>query len=91
VGRHFFTPPPDVDSSALVLEFLEKPRAEVHDEGRFRKLVKTAFAQRRKTLWNALAPLEGGRTALERAGIDPKRRAETLSVAEFAALERALD
>jgi len=91
VGRHSFTPPPQVDSSALVLEFLEKPRAEVRDEGRFRKLVKTAFAQRRKTLWNALAPLEGGRTALERAGIDPRRRAETLSVLEFAAIERALD
>jgi len=90
VGRHAFTPPPEVDSSALVLEFLEKPRAEVRDEARFRLMVKTAFAQRRKTLWNALAPLEGGREALERAGIDPKRRAETLSVAEFAAIERAL-
>jgi 16S rRNA (adenine1518-N6/adenine1519-N6)-dimethyltransferase len=91
VGRHAFTPPPQVDSSALVLEFLEKPRAEVRDEERFRAVVKTAFAQRRKTLWNALAPLEGGRAALERAGIDPKRRAETLSVAEFAAIERALN
>jgi len=90
VGRHAFTPPPEVDSSALVLEFLEKPRAVVRDEARFRKLVKTAFAQRRKTLWNALAPLEGARAALERGGIDPKRRAETLSVAEFAAIERAL-
>jgi len=89
VGRHAFTPPPEVDSSALVLEFLEKPRAEVSDEKRFRALVKQAFAQRRKTLWNALAPLEGGRAALERAAIDPKRRAETLSVAEFAAIERA--
>ena len=91
VGRHFFTPPPDVDSSALVLEFLDRPRAEVRDEARFRRVVKSAFAQRRKTLWNALSSLEGGRTALERAGIDPKRRAETLSVAEFAAIERALD
>jgi 16S rRNA (adenine1518-N6/adenine1519-N6)-dimethyltransferase len=91
VGRHFFTPPPDVDSSALVLEFLDRPRAEVRDEARFRRVVKSAFSQRRKTLWNALASLEGGRAALERAGIDPKRRAETLSVAEFAAIERALD
>jgi 16S rRNA (adenine1518-N6/adenine1519-N6)-dimethyltransferase len=91
VDRQAFTPPPEVDSSALVLEFLERPRAEVRDEARFRKLVKTAFAQRRKTLWNALSPLEGGREALERAGIDPKRRAETLSVLEFASIERALD
>jgi 16S rRNA (adenine1518-N6/adenine1519-N6)-dimethyltransferase len=90
VGRHYFTPPPEVDSSALVLDFLDQPRAEVRDEARFRTLVKTAFAQRRKTLWNALAPLDGARDALRTAAIDPQRRAETLSVAEFAAIERAL-
>lgn len=90
VGRHAFTPPPEVDSSALVLDFLPAPRAEVRDERRFRAVVKAAFAQRRKTLWNALKPLPGGREALERAGVDPQRRGETLSVAEFATLERAL-
>jgi 16S rRNA (adenine1518-N6/adenine1519-N6)-dimethyltransferase len=90
VPRHAFTPPPDVDSSALVLDFLERPRAEVRDEARFRKLVKAAFAHRRKTLWNTLEAVEGGRAALERAAIDPRRRAETLSVGEFAAVERAL-
>ena len=90
IGRHAFTPPPEVESSALVLDFLPSPRAEVRDERRFRALVKTAFAQRRKTLWNALKPMPGGRDALERAGIDPQRRGETLSVAEFAAVERAL-
>src|SRR5438309_6093547 len=90
VDRHAFTPPPEVESSALVLDFLPRPRAEVRDERRFRALVKAAFAQRRKTLWNALKPLPGAREALERAGIDPQRRGETLSVAEFAAVERAL-
>jgi 16S rRNA (adenine1518-N6/adenine1519-N6)-dimethyltransferase len=90
VPRHAFTPPPEVESSALVLEMLERPRAEVRDEQRFRALVKAAFAQRRKTLWNALKPLPGGREALERAGIDPQRRGETLTVAEFASVERAL-
>jgi 16S rRNA (adenine1518-N6/adenine1519-N6)-dimethyltransferase len=90
VGRHAFTPPPEVESSALVLDFLPHARAEIRDERRFRSLVKAAFAQRRKTLWNALKSMPGAREALERAGIDPQRRGETLSVEEFAAVERAL-
>ncbi|GAC1546518.1 MAG: 16S rRNA (adenine(1518)-N(6)/adenine(1519)-N(6)) -dimethyltransferase RsmA [Myxococcales bacterium] len=90
VSRHAFTPPPDVESAALVLDLLPAPRAQVTSEERFRALVKAAFAQRRKTLWNALKSLPGGRDALGRAGIDPQRRGETLSVAEFAAVERAL-
>ena len=90
VPRHLFTPPPEVESSVLVLEMLERPRAEVRDEKRFRALVKAAFGLRRKTLWNALKHFEGGREGLQKAGIDPQRRAETLSVEEFAAVERAL-
>ena len=90
VSRHFFTPPPDVESCALVIDFLEQPRAPVNDEQRFRALVKAAFGLRRKTLWNALKHFAGGREALQKAGIDPQRRAETLTVAEFASLERAL-
>lgn len=90
VPRHAFTPPPEVESSALVLEFLVKPRAEVRDEKRFRALVKAAFGLRRKTLWNALKHFEGGREALQKSGIDPQRRAETLDVHEFASIERSL-
>ncbi|MEN9799141.1 MAG: hypothetical protein RL653_2837, partial [Pseudomonadota bacterium] len=66
------------------------------DEAHFRKVVKAAFAQRRKTLLNSLKSdpsLGDGATlsaALARAGIDATRRAETLSVPEFAAVERAL-
>jgi 16S rRNA (adenine1518-N6/adenine1519-N6)-dimethyltransferase len=89
VPRHAFTPPPDVESSALVLEMLKTPRGEVHDESRFRLLVKAAFSQRRKTLWNAVRAMPGARDALERAGIDPQRRGETLTVEEFAAVERS--
>jgi 16S rRNA (adenine1518-N6/adenine1519-N6)-dimethyltransferase len=89
VPRHAFTPPPEVDSCALVLSMLPVPRAEVRDEERFRALVKAAFSQRRKTLWNALRSMRGAREALVTAGIDPQRRGETLSVAEFAAVERA--
>lgn len=92
VPAHLFHPPPKVDSAVLKLTRLEKPRAEVKDELRFRKVVKAGFAQRRKTLSNSLKSdktlhWEG---VLERAGIDGSRRAETLSVEEFAAIERAL-
>jgi 16S rRNA (adenine1518-N6/adenine1519-N6)-dimethyltransferase len=90
VPRHAFTPPPEVESAALVVEFLEKPRAEVRDERRFRVLVKAAFSQRRKTLWNAVRAVPGAREAMARVGIDPQRRGETLSVEEFASIERAL-
>ncbi|MBS2022476.1 MAG: ribosomal RNA small subunit methyltransferase A [Deltaproteobacteria bacterium] len=90
VPRHFFHPPPDVESAALVLEFLETPRAPVTDELRFRTVVKAGFSQRRKTLWNAMKSLPGGREAIVATGIDRMRRGETLSVEEFASLERAL-
>ena len=90
VPRQAFHPSPDVDSCALVLEMLPEPRAAVVDELRFRTLVKAAFSQRRKTLWNAVRSMEGAREAVVAAGIDPQRRGETLSVAEFASIERAL-
>lgn len=88
-----FVPPPAVDSAVLVAQMREQPRAPVDDEQRFRKLVKAAFAQRRKTLHNALksfAPRDTLHEAAEQAGIDLTRRGETLSVEEFAALERAI-
>lgn len=92
VPAHLFHPPPNVDSAVLKLTRLPKPAAEVIDEARFRKVVKAGFAQRRKTLSNSL---KSEKTidfsgVLDRAGIDGQRRAETLSVAEFAAIERAL-
>jgi 16S rRNA (adenine1518-N6/adenine1519-N6)-dimethyltransferase len=91
-----FHPPPKVDSAVVRLTRLKSPRAPVVDEERFIRVVKAAFAQRRKTLLNSLksdrslATPEQYAKALETAGIDPMRRAETLSPQEFAALERAL-
>jgi 16S rRNA (adenine1518-N6/adenine1519-N6)-dimethyltransferase len=91
-----FHPPPQVDSAVLRLTALLVPRAEVSDDAHFRRVVKAGFAQRRKTLLNSLqsdTALGTGaevRRALESAGVDPGRRAETLSVEEFAAVERAL-
>jgi len=91
-----FHPPPAVDSAVLRLSALLRPRAEVSDEAHFRRVVKAAFAHRRKTLFNSLrsdpqlGPAEVIRASLEAAGIEPTRRAETLSVEEFGAVERAL-
>lgn len=90
-----FTPPPEVESAVVRLELRDAPRADPGDEALFRKVVKGAFVQRRKTVANSLkgagvAPAETLARALDAAGIDPGRRAETLSVEEFAALTRAL-
>jgi 16S rRNA (adenine1518-N6/adenine1519-N6)-dimethyltransferase len=89
-----FLPPPKVDSAVLCALF-RPPRDAVADPVRFRRLVKAGFAQRRKTLANALAAgriAEDGalEAALAAAGIDPRRRGETLTVSEWAALDRAL-
>jgi 16S rRNA (adenine1518-N6/adenine1519-N6)-dimethyltransferase len=86
-----FRPPPKVDSAVLHLRVLAGPRVPVGDEGRFHRLVKAAFGQRRKTLANALAGGLGVSVATARqwlaaAGIDPGRRAETLSLEEFSRL-----
>lgn len=94
VPARCFHPPPKVDSAVLKLTRLPQPCAEVVDEARFRRLVKAGFSKRRKTLINALKSdksfdLEWG-PVLASAGIDGGRRAETLAVDEFAAIERAL-
>jgi len=69
---------------------------QIADHARFVQLVKAAFAHRRKVLLNTLKSDKslGGperiAAALEAAGVDPKERAENLSPAQFAAIERAL-
>lgn len=86
-----FAPPPKVDSAVIRLDATTEPRADVGDRRLFRRVVQTAFGQRRKTLRNALSAGFGGDAAtamLERAEIDPRRRAETLSLDEFARLAR---
>lgn len=93
VPRGAFVPPPAVESAVMVAEMRDTPLAPMNDEMQFRRIVKAAFQQRRKTLSNALhgiAPKDELRDAFEQAGIDPMRRGETLTVAEFAALERVL-
>ena len=83
-----FTPPPKVDSAVVLMKPLGQDRPRARDEKRFADIVAAAFSQRRKTLRNAVRSLvdEG---LFRKAGIDPQRRGETLSVHEFIALSDA--
>ena len=84
-----FRPPPQVDSAVLHLRVLRTPPVSIDDPARFRQVVLAAFGQRRKSLANALSAglgiaAERARGLVAAAGVDPARRAETLSLAEFA-------
>ncbi len=86
-----FVPPPKVDSAVITLTMRDKPPVDVKDKEMYFKVIKAAFALRRKTLLNALSSGLGiskdeVKTALENAGIDEKRRGETLTDEEFARL-----
>jgi len=83
-----FTPPPKVASAVVHIV----PAAPVRDVpmARIEAVTAAAFGQRRKMLRASLKTLNGGIEALQRTGIDPERRAETLTVAEFAALAAEL-
>jgi 16S rRNA (adenine1518-N6/adenine1519-N6)-dimethyltransferase len=83
-----FTPPPKVDSAVVLMKPLPADRPRARDEELFAKIVMAAFSQRRKTLRNAVRALVNDQ-AFVKAGVDPGRRGETLSVAEFIALSDA--
>ncbi len=90
-----FYPAPEVDSAIVLLDVRDHPAVAVDDEVAFFAVVRASFAQRRKTLRNALAgglacEPEDVEVAAQRAGIDPRRRGETLTLDEFAGLARAL-
>jgi 16S rRNA (adenine1518-N6/adenine1519-N6)-dimethyltransferase len=92
-ARAFF-PVPKVDSVVLALSPLAGPRLPVADEAWFARVVRGSFAQRRKTLANSLKGAGFSADGLEdrilSVGIDPRRRGETLDLAEFVALSEAL-
>jgi 16S rRNA (adenine1518-N6/adenine1519-N6)-dimethyltransferase len=86
-----FQPPPRVDSAVLRARFLASPRAQVDDPERFERLVQTAFARRRRTLENNLQDSYPNlKEHLRLLKIEGRRRAETLSVVEFAELANAV-
>jgi 16S rRNA (adenine1518-N6/adenine1519-N6)-dimethyltransferase len=82
-----FTPPPKVTSTVVHLEPRKNPLP--CDLGNLEKITAAAFGQRRKMLRQSLKSV-GGEALLQKAGIDPQRRAETLSVEEFCRLANLL-
>lgn len=86
-----FVPPPKVDSAVVRVDTFASSPVEVPDAQAFFRVVRAGFGQKRKQLRNSLAaglnlPAPDVAAALARAGIDPRRRAETLSLAEWASL-----
>lgn len=85
-----FIPVPAVDSAVIVCKRRQKPPVEVCDEALFFRVVKAAFSMRRKMLNNALKNMgissEQCAKWLELAGVDGRRRGETLTLEDFAAL-----
>ncbi len=88
VHRSAFTPPPKVMSAVVHVVPAEQP--EGVNPKLLSKLTEKGFGQRRKMLRQSLKGVEGAVAAAEALGIDPTRRAETVSVAEWVALARAL-
>lgn len=88
VHRSAFTPPPKVMSAVIHIEPTAAP--ESVSFAMLERLTAAAFGQRRKMLRQSLKGVPGAIDALERIGVDSARRAETVSVAEFVALARAL-
>lgn len=96
VKSHLFFPKPKVDSVVVEIRFHDRPAYPADDETLLARVIQAAFGKRRKTLKNALSSSLLGisglwaEKALAGASIDPTRRAETLSVAEFVALSNCL-
>ncbi|SFA49479.1 dimethyladenosine transferase [Parageobacillus thermantarcticus] len=98
VPRTVFMPQPNVDSAVIRLMKRKQPPVDVDDESFFFQVVRASFAQRRKTILNNLiSNLPNGKAMKEKIeriltekGIDPRRRGETLTMEEFAALSNAL-
>lgn len=97
IGPSSFFPKPDINSTILQFNFFHKKELDQAQEKILFKVIKAAFSKRRKSLKNSMA---GGEfkfeksfviAALEKAGIDPARRAETLNVEEFKSLAKAVE
>jgi 16S rRNA (adenine1518-N6/adenine1519-N6)-dimethyltransferase len=94
INRAVFYPRPDVDSAVVRLDVYDQPPVEVPSEELFFRVVRAGFSQKRKQLKNGIAgglDLDADFAAklIDSAGIDPRRRAETLTLDEWAALSRA--
>jgi 16S rRNA (adenine1518-N6/adenine1519-N6)-dimethyltransferase len=90
-----FYPAPKVDSAVVRIDTFARPTISVTDTKHFFRVVKAGFGQKRKQLKNSLAaglpnPMPDVIAALDRANIDPTRRAETLSLEEWGRLVEAI-
>lgn len=97
VPKTVFIPQPNIDSAVIRLTKRPEPAVKVTDEEFFFTVVRASFAQRRKTIFNNLSShfaqtieKKNIEKALHAAGIDPKRRGETLSIEEFGRLSDEL-
>lgn len=95
VPASVFVPRPKVDSAVLNLTLRDEKPAELKDKELFFACVKAGFGQRRKTLLNALTGLRGLEKEkvleiLQETGTDPRRRAETLRIEEFAKIANCI-
>ena len=90
-----FIPRPKVDSIVIRLDRLEEPKVKVDNEKLFFDIIRNSFNMRRKTLWNGVKSIGVAKEQLEEAfaeaGVDPKRRGETLSIQEFAKLSDCIN
>lgn len=94
VPKEVFMPQPKVDSTVLRLDMRKEPPVSLISEKMFFNCIKAGFAQRRKTLLNSLTGTGFDKAeiadCLDKAGIDSKRRAETLSLQDFANIANIL-
>lgn len=94
IGKNSFFPVPEVESVFLRLDIPEKRKVSVKNEKNFFEIIKKAYGQRRKTLVNSLSSSAGDKRKLsdmlEKAGIDPMARPETLALEDFARLSNIM-
>lgn len=96
VPKEFFVPPPKVDSQVLELRRRDQPLFQDVETKTFFRIARAGFSQKRKTLLNSLSAglrLDKGstETIIRRANIDPKSRAQTLSLEQWHDLYKAID
>lgn len=97
VSKHSFVPEPKVESQVIKLNIRKSPKIEIKDEKNFFDFIQLVFSQRRKTLANALVNFNivnnksEAIELIEKAGFNVNVRAESLSLEQFAKLEKVLD
>lgn len=87
----FFSPPPEVESAVIKMDRRPETQVKVDDEKLFFRVVKSAFGQRRKMISNSLkSMIDETKEFLLKIGIDPMKRAEELTIEDFAHLTNEL-